>query len=136
MSLMGTTVAVTKVFFLSNWTCSLIIVGSAGGSSAELPSGYRIVKRSFSKVRWKWNFNDIPFNEFLYFLEVMLIKIRDQRNGNPRTLGTGGTSDTMHIILGIAWNIVVHNKINSVYINSTGHNIGSDKNLSFAVFKP
>ena len=68
-------------------------------------------------------------------LEAVHIGIAYKGDGLAIAIGTGGTTDTVYVILAIRWYIVVDNQSDIVDINTTGHNIGSHQHIGLSGLK-
>ena len=70
--------------------------------------------------------------EVLYLLEAVDVGIANKGDSQAISIGTGRTTYTMHIILGIVGHIEIDNGADIVDIDTARHNIGSDKHIDLA----
>ena len=62
-------------------------------------------------------------------LKISLLLFVYKCNCYTVIIGTGGTSDTMHIVFTIMRNIKVYHQTNIININPPGHNISCYQNI-------
>lgn len=75
------------------------------------------------------------FEKFLYGLEVADVGIADKGDGVAVALGSGCSSDAMHIILGIAWHVVVDNGVDVVDVDASRHDVGCHEHVDGSAFE-
>ena len=68
-------------------------------------------------------------------LEAVHVIVAHKSDGLAIAIGTGGTTDTVYVILAIGWHIVVDNQTDIVDIDTTGHNIGSHQHIGLSGLK-
>ena len=76
---------------------------------------------------------DVFVEEAFDFLKEALVLIGDEGDGRAVIFGSGCTADAMDIVFGITRDVVVDDKRDIVHIDSTGYNIGRDKDLNFSI---
>ena len=62
-------------------------------------------------------------------LETVDVQVADEGDGNAVALSTGGTSDAVHIVLGIVGHVVVDDTQNVVDVDASRHNVGSHEHI-------
>ena len=68
-------------------------------------------------------------------LEAVHVIVAHKSDGLAIAIGTGGTTDTVYVILAIRRHIVVDNQSDIVDIDTTGHNIGSHQHIGLSGLK-
>ena len=62
-------------------------------------------------------------------METVHVGFAHQRNGYSVALGTGGTADAVHIVLGVMGHIIVDDHADIVDIDATGHDIRGHQHI-------
>ena len=68
-------------------------------------------------------------------LEQVEILFWDETDCFTRSLSPSRATDAMHVILGIDWEIEVHDMGDTVDIDASRDDVGGDENLDFSVFE-
>ena len=71
----------------------------------------------------------------LYLLETADVVGIDKSDGNTITVGTGGATNAVYIVLCIVGHIIVYNHANVVDVNTAGNDVGGDKNILLSALK-
>ena len=65
-------------------------------------------------------------------MKAIHIGFIDESDSHTVAIGTGRTTNTMHIILSIMGNVVVNDNADIIDINATSHNISSHQHVGYA----
>ena len=73
--------------------------------------------------------NQLLANQFLGALQDLDIILSDDGDRSTGLPGAGGPADTMHVILGVIWNVKVYYDVHSRDVKPSGCHISCNKNL-------
>ena len=59
----------------------------------------------------------------------------DEGDGNAVAVGTGGTSDAVHVVLGVVRHVVVDDHLDVVDVDATRHDVGGYKHVELSALK-
>ena len=75
-----------------------------------------------------WHLLDLGVVEGFNVLKVALIVSGEEVDGNALTTETSTTTNSVDIVLTVCWEVVVDNKGHLLDVDTTGKEIGGDKN--------
>ena len=68
----------------------------------------------------------------LYLLETVNVCVADEGDGLSVAVGTGSTTNTVDIVFGIVWYVVVDDDTDIINVDAAGYDIGSHKDIGHA----
>ena len=123
-------IVVTAVL-VSSWLTS---VSMAAPSSSSVKCS-RLVFGCFTQLFGNRYLIDVPIQEFFDILKVPLLLFGNEGDGYAVIIGTRRTSDAVHIIFTVVWNVIVYHQTDVIDINTSRNDICSYQDIDTSSLK-
>ncbi|CDA04009.1 uncharacterized protein BN745_00533 [Klebsiella variicola CAG:634] len=84
---------------------------------------------------WQFYFRDRQFHRTFDVTQQATLAVLNEQQGAASTTRTTGTADTVNVRLGIHRDVIVNNQADTLNVQTTGRNVGSDQNVQTTVFQ-
>ena len=70
---------------------------------------------------------DFLLDEFLNLQEAGIVMRSDEGDSHAVSVGTCSTADAVHIVLWVAWRVVVDDHLDVIDVDASAHDVGGDE---------
>jgi hypothetical protein len=109
---------------------------STATAATAVRRGVGVVCWPLSQLWWKRFFPHLHLDELFDFGEVPHLTGGDQRDAHTSTSGPRGSTNAVHIVFFVWWNIVVDDHFDVVDVDASAYDVRGDQYVHFTVAEP